>query len=70
MKLHEAMVLVLREHGGVMYSEHLANEIATRDLYRRKDGEHPPTAQLRARAVKYPHLFEASDDGSGRIALI
>lgn len=68
-KLHEAMVLVLRDHDGVMYSEDLAREIAQRDLYRRKDGGHAPPTQLRARAAKYPHLLEASDDGSGRIGL-
>jgi hypothetical protein len=67
--LHEAMVLGLHEHGGVMSSEDLARLIAERDLYRRPDGEHPPPHQLRARAVKYPHLLEAKDDGSGRIAL-
>ena len=69
MKLHEVMVEVLREHGEVMYSEDLAREIARRDLYRRGDGTHPSAAQLRARAAKYPHLLEASDDGTGRIAL-
>jgi hypothetical protein len=69
MKLHEAMVLVLGEHGGVMYAEDLATEIAARDLYRRKDGDPPPVGQLRARAVKYPHLLDASSDGSGQIGL-
>jgi hypothetical protein len=69
LSLHEAMVLVLGEQGGVMFSEDLALVIAERDLYRRADGEHPPSHQLRARAMKYPHLLEASDDGSGRIAL-
>ncbi len=53
-----------------MYSEDLARVIAERDLYRRGDGAHPPAHQLRARAVKYPSLLEASDDGSGRIALV
>jgi hypothetical protein len=63
------MVVVLREFGGVMHSEDLARVIAERDLYRRGDGQHPPAHQLRARAVRYPHLLEAGDDGSGRIAL-
>lgn len=67
--LHEAMVVVLREFGGVMYSEDLARSISERDLYRRGDGQHAPAHQLRARAVRYPSLFKASDDGSGRIAL-
>jgi len=53
-----------------MFSEDLARAIAARDLYRRRDGEHAPPGQLRARAVKYPHILEASDDGSGRIALV
>ena len=52
-----------------MYSEDLARVIAERDLYRRRDGQHAPAHQLRARAVRYPHLLEASDDGSGRISL-
>ncbi len=67
--LHEAMVVVLREFGGVMYSEDLARVIAERNLYRRDDGQHALAHQLRARAGRYPHLLEASDDGSGRIAL-
>jgi hypothetical protein len=67
--LHEAMVVVLREHSGVMSSEDLARVIAERDLYRRADGDHPRPHQLRARAMKYPHLLQASDDGTGRIEL-
>jgi hypothetical protein len=63
------MVAVLGEFGGVMYSDDLARVIAERDLYRRRDGQHALAHQLRARAVRYPHLLEASDDGSGRIAL-
>lgn len=67
--LHEVMSDVLREFGGVMYSEDLARVIVERDLYRRDDGAHPPARQLRARAVQYPDLLEASGDGTGRIAL-
>jgi len=58
------MVEVLREHGGVMHSEDLADVIAQLDLFRREDGAHASVGQLRARAVKYPHLLKASDDGS------
>ena len=53
-----------------MYGEDLARVIAERALYLRRDGGNARAHQLRARAVQYPNLFEASDDGSGRIALV
>lgn len=73
MTLHEAMVEVLREHGGGwMDREKIAAEIARRDLFRRpSDGAPPPSDQLRLRARKpeYQHLFECSDTACTRIRL-
>lgn len=70
MALHEAMVMVLTGNGGIMHGDDLAREIADRDLYRRQDGAHAAAHQLRARAVRYPDLLQASTDGSGRISLV
>lgn len=71
MTLHEAMVEVLRTHGGAwMDRDQIAHEIAERDLFRRpSNGVHPPSDQLRLRARKYPHLFECSDTRCSRIRL-
>lgn len=71
--LHEAMVEVLRSHGGGwMARDEIAREIARRDLFRRpSDGQPPPSDQLRLRARKpeYQHLFECSDTACTRIRL-
>src|SRR4051812_15236755 len=71
--LHEAMVSVLRAHGGGwMDRDAIAREIAARDLFRRPgDGAHPPSDQLRLRARKpeYQHLFECSDTPCSKIRL-
>lgn len=71
--LHEAMVEVLRSHGGGwMARDEIAREIARRDLFRRPaDGQPPPSDQLRLRARKreYQHLFECSDTACTRIRL-
>jgi hypothetical protein len=71
--LHEAMVEVLRAHGGGwMDRDDIAREIAQRDLFRRpSDGRHPPSDQLRLRARKpeYQHLFECSDSRCSKIRM-
>jgi hypothetical protein len=70
--LHEAIVEVLRAHGGGwMDRDEIAAEIARRNLYRRADGAPPPSDQIRLRARKpeYQHLFECSDTSCGRIRL-
>lgn len=73
MTLHEAIVEVLRSHGGGwMARDEITREIARRDLFRRpSDGRHPPSDQLRLRARKpeYQHLFECSDTACTRIRL-
>lgn len=57
MKLHEAMVLVLREKGHPMTTRELADEINMRKLYCRHDELPLPSSQIGARAKNYPHLF-------------
>lgn len=70
MTLHEAMVTVLREHGGWMSRDELAKEIARRDLYQQRAGGPAPSDQLRLRAGKYDHLFEGSDPAFTRLRLL
>lgn len=41
----------------------VADEIAQRDLYRRKDGSHPKPGQIGARVGNYPHLLRLDDAG-------
>lgn len=69
-KLHEAMAEILQGRGWMSLDD-LAQEIASRDLYQRKDGKHPEGSQLRWRARgssgRYRTLFEV--DGS-RIRLL
>jgi hypothetical protein len=71
--LHEAMITVLRSHGGGwMDRDAIAREIAARDLFRRpSDGAHPPSDQLRlqARKPEYQHLFECSDTPCSKMRL-
>ena len=71
MKLHEAILEVLHAHGGWMDRDEIAREVATRDLYRRGDGCHPPSDQIRLRvhSRSYAHLFECSDPRCSRIRL-
>jgi hypothetical protein len=45
MFLHQAMVMVLGEHGGWMDRDELAREIAERDLYRQRSGAAAPSDQ-------------------------
>lgn len=69
--LHGAMQIVVDEHpdGDWMAVHDIAREIYRRELYRRKDRGVIPPGQIRARAAKYPDLFEGSQDGSNRIRL-
>jgi hypothetical protein len=70
--LHEAMALVLREHGGLMYRDDLVDEIAARDLYRQDHGRgtHAPSDQMRLRAHQKPDWFECDDAPCTRIRLV
>lgn len=57
--LHDAMVIVLSECSDyILHTKHLSEEIYTRKLYLKKDGTQAKPDQIRARANKYPHLFE------------
>jgi hypothetical protein len=68
--LHEAMKLVLSESGAGWMSAHaLGRAISARGLYARGDGDIVRSGQIRARAAKYPHLFEGSRDGSNQVRL-
>ena len=58
--LHEAMEQVLLANGKRMRVEELAEEIAKRDLYRRKDGAHAPAKQLYSRASNHTR-FQVKD---------
>ena len=66
--LHAAMQQVLEERGGQWMPAHeLARIIYERGLYRRRDRGVIHPGQIRARAARYPHLFEGTRDGSNRI---
>src|SRR4051794_22303998 len=69
MTLHEAIVAVIRQHGGWMDRDELARAIAEEGLYVRGDGRSPPSDQLSLSARKYTHLFEGSDPRFSRIRL-
>jgi hypothetical protein len=65
--LHEAMRLVLLDHGGRLHAKDLASEIADRNLYLRADGAPAGAGQLRALARRYPKLFSCR---RGEISLV
>jgi hypothetical protein len=70
LKLHEAMMIVLKDFGTGWIAVHeVARLVTERQLYGRKDGHPLPPAQVRARAAKYPGLFEGTTDGTNRIRL-
>lgn len=57
--LHEAMRLVLAEHGNTWMTVHeLADEINRRSLYEKRDHSLLDPSQIHARANKYPSMFE------------
>lgn len=66
--LHDAMDLVLRRSPRPrLRSREIANLIAADDLYRRRDGGHPPASQVSARARKYPRMFDVTPAGIARL---
>jgi hypothetical protein len=68
--LHSAMSAILRDAGdGWLTAREIAAAINSRSLYQRRDGGSVTAAQVRARAARYPALFDASTDGSGRVRL-
>lgn len=63
MTLHDALALVLREHGEEpMTARELADAVTDRGLYRKRDGSPVEVNQVHARASNYEDLFEK--DGS------
>jgi hypothetical protein len=69
-KLHEAMMIVLKDFGTDWVPVHeVARLVTERRLYGRKDGHPLPPAQVRARAAKHPQMFEGTTDGTNRIRL-
>lgn len=72
MKLHDAMIEVLRCNGGDwMDRDQIAQEIASGNLYVRRDGLPPSSDQLRLRArhTTYAAYFECSDKAGTQIRL-
>jgi hypothetical protein len=68
--LHDAMAVVLKGYGLDWVPVHeVARLITERGLYNRKDRRPLPPGQVRARASKYPELFEGTADGTNRIRL-
>jgi hypothetical protein len=68
--LHEEMMIVLKHYGADWVPVHeVARQITGRGHYRRKDHSPVPPSQVRARAAKYPELFEGTTDGTNRIRL-
>lgn len=61
MKLHEAMVEVLKQNGRPMKAAEIAAEINRQKLYEKGDGEPLPGGQISARAKNYPMLFLKKD---------
>jgi len=59
MKLHEAIVTILKEHKGKLSTIEIAKEINNRQLYRKKDGSKVQAIQifLRCRSPMYRRLF-------------
>lgn len=69
--LHEAIVVILRRHGGGWMSrDDMARGIAADKLVLRpSDGQPPLSDQLRLRARKYQDLLECSDTACTNIRL-
>lgn len=58
MKLHEAIIKVLKESTKeCITSREIANEIHRQKLYERGDKEIIPTSQISARVNQYPKYF-------------
>lgn len=65
--LHEALALILREHGNEpMTARELADEVTARGLYRKRDGSPVEINQVHARTKNYSTMFAKED---GRIRL-
>ncbi|MBP5680872.1 MAG: hypothetical protein J6X31_07470 [Bacteroidales bacterium] len=63
MTLHEAMIKVLKENGGFMTFNALADEIYRQDLYKQRAGTKAPYSQIRLRAKNYGQYFTIEEKG-------
>lgn len=57
MTLHEAIIVILREHGSPMTTREIAQELNKRELYSKKDGSKISDYQVHGRTKNYPSLF-------------
>ncbi|MYD93837.1 MAG: hypothetical protein F4Y02_09115 [Chloroflexi bacterium] len=64
MTLHDDILDVLQSAGRELPSHEIASAIAARDLYRRRDGQHPSAHQVRARMTssRYRQLYDRNPD--------
>lgn len=61
MTLHDAIYEVLNTHGKPMSYQEIADEIALRRLYTKKDKTRVLPGQISARVNNYPKLFIKED---------
>lgn len=64
--LHDAMGVVLRDHGDGLTAPALAEEVNKRHLYQRKNGKPVEPGQIHARVTSYQAMFTRQ---AGRIVL-
>lgn len=57
MKLHEAIVQLLRQHGGPMTTSEIASMLNENRWYQKKDGSPITPYQIHGRTTNYPFLF-------------
>lgn len=59
--LHEEIAAILREHGGWMTRQAIADAVNRRGHYQKKDASPVESFQIGRRAYNYGHLFEIDD---------
>ena len=57
MKLHEAIVQLLRQHGGPMTTSEIASMLNENQWYQKKDGSPITPYQIHGRTKNYPLIF-------------
>jgi len=57
MTLHEAIMIILREHGSPMSTRAIADELNRRKLYSKKDGSSINDFQVHGRTRNHPDIF-------------
>ncbi len=62
--LHEAISVVIYDNGNEqMKPSQILQEIVSRNLYLKRDGNYPSLSQIHARISNYPNLFRRTDEG-------